>query len=186
MIYYLICLTLFLIFICLPDHYLPFAYIRLIRDYMRYLITKFILYYWLALLIAHCSFLHREDKFNKWLYIKCMFKALINTHKEMRYNLYNIYTCKLAFYDDNNISILNRKVINDIYSSLYGKDLITEMTTQLNILKRIRKHNKTCKLHNRYKLTKLTKTKEFCEWYYDPNNIGGIISKQRIYNAINY
>ena len=48
-------------------------------------------------------------------------------------------------------------------------------------LKKIRDKVKTWKI-NRYKLTLLIKTKAFCEWYYHPDNIGGIIAKQRLIN----
>ena len=52
----------------------------------------------------------------------------------------------------------------------------------LNKLKSIRSLNKQCKIHNRYKLTKLITTRAFCEWYYHPQNIGGRIAKDRILN----
>ena len=44
----------------------------------------------------------------------------------------------------------------------------------------IRRLQRTCKIPNRYRLTKLIKTRVFCEWYYRGDNIGGIISKRRI------
>ena len=50
---------------------------------------------------------------------------------------------------------------------------------------RIRRLQKSCKLPNRYKLTKLVKTRAFCEWYYRGDNIGGIIAKRRIENTLN-
>jgi hypothetical protein len=31
-----------------------------------------------------------------------------------------------------------------------------------------------------YRLYELTKTRAFCEWYYHPDNIGGVIQKRRI------
>jgi len=48
-------------------------------------------------------------------------------------------------------------------------------------LKKIRDKVKVWKF-NRYKLTLLIKTKAFCEWYYHPENIGGIIAKRRLNN----
>ena len=48
-------------------------------------------------------------------------------------------------------------------------------------LKKIRAKVKVWKI-NRYKLTLLIKTKAFCEWYYHPDNIGGIVAKQRLIN----
>ncbi len=38
---------------------------------------------------------------------------------------------------------------------------------------------------NIYKLYSLTKKKEFCEWWYHPENIGGRLIKQRLTNMFN-
>jgi hypothetical protein len=55
---------------------------------------------------------------------------------------------------------------------------------KLHIIKmrKLRQRMKMFTLPRWYKLHLLTKTKAFCEWYYDPQNIGGKICKKRIAN----
>ena len=67
---------------------------------------------------------------------------------------------------------------------LSGNTFIEYKMRLLRRCLQIRKLQRTCKIPNRYKLTKLIKTRAFCEWYYQGDNIGGIISKRRIENTL--
>jgi hypothetical protein len=71
----------------------------------------------------------------------------------------------------------------DVDDSYYLQDeKVTKAYIQaLGAVRRFRQRVKSfCPLPHWYRLYELTKTRAFCEWYYHPDNIGGIVHKRRI------